>query len=550
MKQDATRRKDADTRLVLALAILASVLSFSIYLRRGDVLLYGDAVAHINIARKVFDSQTPGILQLGTVWLPLPHLLMLPFLVADGMWTSGIGGSIPSMCAYVLLVVGVYLFVRDALCRYTLISRNVRIAAWLAAVIVALNPNILYLQSTAMTEVLYLTLFVWAAVFFARFVQETLASEVAVSASARSNLLRCAGCIAAAEWTRYDGWFLAVVLSASVLETLYRFRRLKVAKAAAVWFLAIVAAPAVIWLTYNTLVYGNPVEFATGPYSAKAIEQRTTIPGYPPHPGTNDPLMAGRYFFKAAELNMAEGGLEKVWALVTLIGVLVSLGSSRGLRPLLLLLVPALFYALSVAYSGVPVFVPPWWPFSYYNVRYGIQLLPAFAVMTSVVVYVVLEGVGQPRVRAIVVGLVAVLVFASWAKVWSNGPVCYREAWVNSRTRIALEHELAHTLKLLPGQSMLLMYLGDHVGALQSAEVHLRRVIHEGNHRPWKRPTDPDGIWENALASPRTFVDYVVSFDGDEVDRKMSREGLVLKWVVRAEGQPTARVWETLRLPN
>src|ERR1035438_9447367 len=82
------------------LAIFVSVFSFLFYYRNGDVLLYGDAVAHINIARRVFDSQTPGLLQLGTVWLPLPHLLIVPFIVSKQMWQSGGGGSIPSMAAY------------------------------------------------------------------------------------------------------------------------------------------------------------------------------------------------------------------------------------------------------------------------------------------------------------------------------------------------------------------------------------------------------------------------------------------------------------------
>ena len=77
------------------LAIFISVFSFLFFNRRGDVLLYGDAVAHINIARRVFDSKTPGLLQLGTVWLPLPHLLILPFIVNKNMWQSGMGGSIP-----------------------------------------------------------------------------------------------------------------------------------------------------------------------------------------------------------------------------------------------------------------------------------------------------------------------------------------------------------------------------------------------------------------------------------------------------------------------
>jgi hypothetical protein len=69
------------TRLVW-LAIFVSVFSFLYFSRRGDVLLYGDAVAHINIARRVFDSKTPGLLQLGTLWLPLPLLLVLPFILS------------------------------------------------------------------------------------------------------------------------------------------------------------------------------------------------------------------------------------------------------------------------------------------------------------------------------------------------------------------------------------------------------------------------------------------------------------------------------------
>ena len=87
------------------------MFSFLFYFQRGDVLLYGDAVAHINIARRVFDSKTPGLLQLGTVWLPLPHLLMIPFLVSK-MWHRGVGGSIPSMAAYVFGVVGIFRLVR------------------------------------------------------------------------------------------------------------------------------------------------------------------------------------------------------------------------------------------------------------------------------------------------------------------------------------------------------------------------------------------------------------------------------------------------------
>src|ERR1700736_2230925 len=144
------------------LAIFISVFSFFYYLRHGDLLLYGDAVAHINIARRVFDSRTPGLLQLGTVWLPLPHLLMLPFLLSRWLWQTGIGGSIPSLFAYVLSVSGIFRLMRNAP-GVESDSVPAKFAAWLAAAILALNPNLIYLQTTAMTESVYLALFIWAA---------------------------------------------------------------------------------------------------------------------------------------------------------------------------------------------------------------------------------------------------------------------------------------------------------------------------------------------------------------------------------------------------
>src|SRR5208283_2359480 len=88
--------QSSELSLLAWLAACASVIAFLFYYKQGEILLYGDAVAHINIARRVFDSKTPGLLQLGTVWLPLPHLLIMPFVVAKGMWQNGSGGSIPS----------------------------------------------------------------------------------------------------------------------------------------------------------------------------------------------------------------------------------------------------------------------------------------------------------------------------------------------------------------------------------------------------------------------------------------------------------------------
>src|SRR5262249_44779607 len=165
------RRWDAETRLLAVLAACLSVVAFVFYFRHGDTLLYGDAVAHINIARRVFDSRTPGLLQLGTVWLPLPHLLMIPLLLSDSAWQSGLGGSIPSLIPYLPAVCGFFRRVRGALSFPAEPELRARFVVWFAAAFFAANPNLIYLQTTAMTEVLYLAFFIWSVVYLAEFAQ-------------------------------------------------------------------------------------------------------------------------------------------------------------------------------------------------------------------------------------------------------------------------------------------------------------------------------------------------------------------------------------------
>ena len=162
--------------LVGQIAAIISIAAFFYYLRHDDLLLYGDAVAHINIARRVIDSRTPGLLQLGTVWLPLPHLLMLPFLISKWMWRTGIGGSIPSMLAYVFSVAGIFRLMKTVL-PSAKDYRGAGFAPWFAAAIFALNPNLIYLQTTAMTEPVYLAFFIWTLVFICSAIRACFAAD-------------------------------------------------------------------------------------------------------------------------------------------------------------------------------------------------------------------------------------------------------------------------------------------------------------------------------------------------------------------------------------
>jgi hypothetical protein len=557
IKSQPWGRWDRETALVAQFAACVSFTSFAYYFQHGDLLLYGDAVAHINIARRIFDSRTPGLLQLGTVWLPLPHLLMLPFLISDAAWQSGIGGSIPSMIAYALGTAGIFRLVRGILTTDSQPDAAARIAAWLSAIIYAANPNLIYLQATAMTESLYLALFIWSVVYFSEFVKSMedgrLARPVSHKATkeddspdmSSSLLVKCGLCLTGACLTRYDGWFLAAAICIAALGVVLKAKAFdRTLRHSLFKFVLLAAAAPILWLTYNAIVYRNPLDFANGQYSARAIEQKSTATT---HPGSHDLPVAFSYFIKSAELNMAAGALQKLWIAVLLLGIGAVLVFNGRMWPVLLLGIPIPFYMLSIAYSGVPLYVPTWWPFSFYNVRYGLQLLPFFSAMTGLLICLLLRFAPNKSLKIAVASAAATLIVASYTSVWRAQPVSFQEARVNSRSRIAFETELASNLKKLPHDASLLMYVGDHVGALQRAGIPLRRTINEGNHRPWKSPTDAEGLWERALANPSQYVEYVIAMQGDPVDINVQKQNLSSVLVLRTSGQPPATIYWTHR---
>jgi hypothetical protein len=222
-------------------------------------------------------------------------------------------------------------------------------------------------------------------------------------------------------------------------------------------FVLLAGAVPVLWFAYNAIVYRNALEFANGPYSARAIEKRTSVPGFPPHPGTRNLPIAGLYFLKSGEFSVAEGNWQRVWILIALLGAGFVGFLDRRAAPLLLLGLPAPFYMLSVAYGGVPIFTPAWWPFSLYNIRYGTQLLPALATFFALAVSYCVSLVKIPSARTAAGVLGVALVAVSYAGVWRAQPACFREAWTNSRTRLQLERSLADQLQRLPPNATLLM---------------------------------------------------------------------------------------------
>src|SRR5450631_3941000 len=78
-------------------AVMAGAVVY--FHRTGRTLYFGDAEAHLDIARRIVDSRTPGWSQFGTTWLPLPHLLMIPLVRNTQLSITGLAGAITAALA-------------------------------------------------------------------------------------------------------------------------------------------------------------------------------------------------------------------------------------------------------------------------------------------------------------------------------------------------------------------------------------------------------------------------------------------------------------------
>jgi 4-amino-4-deoxy-L-arabinose transferase-like glycosyltransferase len=520
----ATREETFPVALAaVLLSFIALLLSYS----RGYLLLYGDAVAHLGIARRILDSRNPGLVQLGGVWLPLPHLLMLPFVQKLEWWQNGLAGAWPSLIFYIASVAGIY-----RLARHLVMPRW----ALAATALYALNPNLLYLATTAMTEPLFLALLIWTTLFT---VECAVAIHKQNSSQVRSRLILLAIFVVGAVFTRYDGWILGAGVWCVITFMLFQSREVwrKVAPAFVIFTLLIVAAP-LSWLFYNQHFMHDPLDFIRGPYSAAAIEKKTMPPNGKHHRGWHNPAWALLFYTRTAQVDAAfweTGFLLMAGAVAGLILVV----RRRLALPSLLLWLPLPFYVYSVSYGSVPIFIPQLWPHSFYNSRYGMELLPALAIFAVIAVQwiEVRWSKTQPLVKRVLQPVTLLLIALNTVGMLYRTPLVLKEAIVNSTTRIAFESALARQLGEFPVGSTILMYNSDHIGALQDAAIPLKQTVNEGDYDSFRA----------ALAAPAKHASYVVAIAGDPVAAAVAAhpEGLTELTILCTSGQPCARIYQS-----
>jgi hypothetical protein len=200
------------------------------------------------------------------------------------------------------------------------------------------------------------------------------------------------------------------------------------------------------------------------------------------------------------------------------------------------------FYIYSIAYSSVPIFIPQLWPHSYYNSRYGMEMLPALALFSLLTVQW-LEGrwsQSQPLAKKLMQPIALLLIALNTVGMMYLTPLVLKEAINNSTTRVGFETALGRQLLVFPKGSVILMYNSDHVGALQDAGIPLRQTLNEGDYDSFKA----------ALAAPAEHAAYVVAIAGDPVSAAVAAHpgGLTELTILCTSGQPCARIYRSDRM--
>ena len=497
--------------LALVFVSLAAISSLAVaYVSQsGWTLYYGDAEAHLDIARRVVDSRKPGYDQLGTVWLPLPHVLMLPFVEADRLWRSGLAGAIPSAACFVLA--GMFLY--GALRRAAQSSA----VALAALALLALNPNVLYLQAIPLTETVSLAALM-ALLYFTVLFRETQSFAAVMGAGLAS---------IAASLARYEGWFVIpfVALYFLIAGRKHRFT-------AALLFSAIAVLAPLYWLGHNWWIYSNPLEFYNGYYAPISIYRRALAQNMMPYPGDHNWRAALLYYPTAVRLFTG-------WAVVILgLAGFVAALMKRLYWPLLLTALAPLFYIWSMHSGGTPIFVPTLWPFSYYNTRYAIAALPLLAVAGGSLVLL-----GPQRWRPWIAAAIVLAALAPWLRSKPNEWVTWKESQVNSITRRAWTRAAAASLagSYHPGQGIVTSF-GDLTGILRQAGIPLRDALYDGD----------EPAWMAATTRPDLFLheEWAVAVAGDTVASAIQRASLKtgpryhLVQTVKVKGAPVIEIYK------
>ncbi len=508
--------EEYSTFLVISSLSLVSVYVFAYYFNNRLGVAYNDARSHLDIGRRVVEGLKPGLAQLGSVWLPLPHALMIPTIWNDFMWHSGLAGAIVSMISFVSTGVIIYMFLK---------KNDVGILGRTFAVVVfAVNLNILYLQSTAMTELLLIATMTAGSYYLMLWAKT----------DEFMNLVKSAFFILLSSLTRYDGWFLflfaellivaVILVKGNIIKNRDNISKLyQKTKGKVIMFATLSGFGIALWFLWNLLIFKDPFYFVFGPFSAHTQQQQLLEAGE--LDSKYNLVLSTKLYLYALVYNSYI-----YTALLGLFGFMAVWISKikKEVKIMFLSLLAPLFFNIIALFLGHSVlFVQGISGNTWFNVRYGIMLLPAIAIFCGFLVDRLKD------LRWILIGLFAFTTFFAFA---SGDAVTIDDARFGSSQKNVTEVSSWLFNNTKEKEGFVLISAASHDAIIFSSGLPMKKFIHEGT-----------GLyWESAIASPERWARWIVMRtydDNDSVWKKVSRtEGFQNYTLV--ETYPFASIYE------
>lgn len=469
-------------KMVWILIILLTTISISVFvyfLNNGLGLNYNDARSHLDIGRRVVEGLKPGLAQLGSVWLPLPHILMIPTVWNDFFWHTGLSGALQSMVAYVGIGVLIYLYLKEL---------GVGILARLLAVAVfALNLNVLYLQSTAMTELLLMATTMAASFYLLRFFKHEQMVD----------LVKSAFWVMLSTLARYDGWFLFVMSLAVLGLYIAKKRGFKNAEGALILYSSLAGLGIFLWFVWNLLIFKDPLYFAFGPYSAHA--QQSSIEQAGELVTKGNIIFSIKTYFYALLYNA-----NTFLAIIGFIGAIWYWFSRKvpaNYKLATFILSAPLIFNIIALYLGHSVlFIQGISGDTWFNVRYGVVIVPFIAIFI---------GILFDRIKNFRVVLVGLIIFMLFFQFHSFDAATIDDARTGASQKNVTE--VSGWLNKNAGNQagFVLISAASHDAIIFSSGLPMNRFIHEGTGK----------YWQEATANPEQWAKWIIMRTNDESDQ-------------------------------
>lgn len=500
-----------DHKLVAVLAAAISVNAFLSFLYRNQTYVHIDAIAHVNKARNLFDHFEPGLRNLGSVWLPLPHLVMAPLAAIDALWRSGAAGSLVSVACFI----GTSLFLFWIGLAWT----GSRVVGWVAFMLFALNPRLIYFFTTPENETLTIFCAAGLIYYLVCWTQDETWRDLALAA-----LFAFAG-----TWTRYEGWALAAAACVIVF-VVTRTRRI----AATILFTGAAVLGPMLWMLYNLVYFDDPLMFTYGIGSALINDAGKSL-------GTSGKWLESfmRYFIDIAySLNpgvlwLAFGGF--AFALLLL--------RHRSWRSTFVIVTSSVamfaFYVLNLYKGNISILLPGVVPNdlqSTYNVRYGTVMAATIPLFASLFVCIVWRQVERRRAFALL--MLAPLLLPNPI------PIASRETIQQQFTANLFYKEAIHNQSFwMPPFVEVSQRLGD--SGLIMTNTRIVHVVVWATGIPMRRfVTEMDQeIWSRSFNNIDPRIRWVITEEGDQLWHAKGK-WLQNNWleVASAKGQVTGIV--------